>query len=306
MLTTNVMPLIHREGLLKLINDGIEQVPQTYRKIVPNTITSKQAYEQIQTWSGFGFFQPMTEAQGVTYDSVIPGYTKTYTPVIRTLGVKHTRQSLQKDLYGFVKSMAPLLAKSAVATKNLLAANILNLGFSAATMASPDGAALFSASHPIKQNGTTQSNLGADALSGLALEAAIQSVYAQKGDRGIPKYFTGGLKLVVGPALYGLATRAVESSGLQGTSDNDTNKFVSGAIREIVMEQFIGFGSTTMDYYWFLLPADSSENPLIEIEVQGLKTDTDYDMDFQATKFAASFECVFDNLGWRGLYASQV
>lgn len=304
MVSTQTMQLIHREGLWKLINDGIENINATWSQIVPNTIKSKQAYEEIQTHAGLGFFQAFTESNGVTYDTPVPRFTKRYIPVIRTLGVKHTKQAEQKDLYGFIKKLGPMMADSAVATLNLLAANVLNLGFS--TMTSPDGQPLFSASHPLIQNGSVDSNLGSAALSGLALEAAIQNIMNQKTDRGIPRYFMGGFKLVVNPALAGVATRAVESVGLQGTADNDTNAFVRGSIRSRVVDPLIGFGGNGTQYSWFLIPAEAKDSPLFRMDVQPLTTDTDYDIDHMVYKYVASFETLFDNFGWRGLYGSQV
>jgi len=303
--TTAVMPLIHREGLLKLINDGIMNVPATFKSIVPNTINSRQAYEQIQTHAGLGLFQNFNEAEGVSYDSIVPRFTKTYTPILRSLGLKHTKQSAQKDLYSFIKTFAPMISESAVATRNLLACNVLNLGFSSTTMASPDGVALFSASHPIIQYGTTSSNYGTDSLSGLALESAIQTVRDTKTDRGLPKYYRGGFNLVVGPLNEGIAHRAVKSVGLQGTANNDTNTYVSSNIKEIIPDQMVGFNMSSAAYKWFLVPVSAQDNPLVEISVAAMSTDTDYDIDFQTTKFVASFETLYDCLGWRGLYGSN-
>jgi hypothetical protein len=306
MYTTRSAPLVHREGLLKLINDGIENVPATWKDIAPNTIKSKQAYEELLTHSGLGFFQNMDEAEGVTYDQVQTAYTKRYTPIIRTLGVKHTRQSRQKDLYGFVKAQAPMLSEAAVATLNLLSCNVLNLGFGGGTT-SPDGQALFSTAHPLPGVGTTDSNLLTQALSGLALENALQVAMSHKGDRGIPKYYRGGFHLVVGPSLAGIANRAVNSVQLQGTSDNDTNSFVRGMIKKApIVDQLVGFELPSMANNWYLLPAAPKDNPIFYMEVQPMMVDTDFDVDFLVTKYVASFECLFDVMNWRGTVGSQL
>lgn len=301
------MPLIHREGLLKLINDGIKEIPATYSKIAPTTVTSKQAFEEIQTHGGLGLFQNFNEAEGVAYDAIVPRFSKRYTPILRSLGVKYTKQSQQKDLYGFIKSIAPMMADSAVATLNLLACNVLNFGFSSTLMAAPDGQALFSSSHPIAQGtSTTDSNYVTDTLSGLALENAIQQVRQVKGDRGIPKYFRGGFNLVVGPLNEGIAIRSVRSFGLQGTSDNDTNSFVNSSIKEIVVDQFIGYNMSGASYRWFLIPSDAKDNPIFQLQVQGIETDMDKDIDGQSIKMVATFETLFDVLGWRGTLGSYV
>ena len=301
---TQEMLLIHREGLMKLINDGVEGAPSTWKLITPRVISSRQAYEQVQTHAGLGFFEPMDEVGGVTYDAAIPRYSKTYTPIVRTLGVKFSKQSRQKDLYGFIKAMGPMLAEAAVVTMNLMAANLINLGFGGGTTC-PDGQAQFSAAHPLTTL-STYSNLGTSPLSGQALEDALQSVLAQVGDRGIPKYYPAGFKLVVGPLQSAIATRAVRSQGLQGTTDNDTNEFVSGLIKNVVVEQMIGFNQPSLIDAWALLPADEKNNPFFYIQVQGIETDVDKSIDFQEIKYVSDFEGTFDTWGWRGTFGSAV
>ena len=183
--------------------------------------------------------------------------------------------------------------------------NVLNNGFSGGTITSPDGQPLFSASHPLVNTSggaSTQSNLGTSALSGLALEDAIQNTNAVLGDRGVPKYMTGGYNLVVGPLNEGIATRAVKSVGLQGTFDNDTNTFVNGSIKKIVVDQMVGFGQTTLQHSYFLVPANQDKNPIFWMQVQGLQVDTDKDIRYGEVMFVADFEGLADVMGWRGTY----
>jgi hypothetical protein len=286
---------------MALINDGVEQIPSTWKDITSKVIDSKQIFEVALTHSGLGLFQNMNEVDGVTFDAAISRYTKSYWPIIRTLGVKYSKQSRQKDLYGFVKSMAPMLAEAAAATMNLLVCNVLNGGFSGGSITSPDGQPLFSAAHPLL-NGSTYSNLGTSALGGLALEDAIQNVNGVLGDRGIPKYFRGGFNLVVGPFNEGIAHRSVKSEGLQGTFDNDTNSWIGGSIKKIVVDPMIGFGQTSMQHSWFLLPAEQDKNPIFWMQVQGLQVDNDKDIRYGEIMFVADFEGLADCMGWRGTY----
>lgn len=296
--------LIHREGLMKLINDGMVKIPATSQKISAKTINSRQAYEQVRTHGGLGLFQNMDEVEGVTYDRATTLHTKTYYPVVRTLGVKWSKQSKQKDLYGFVKAMGPMLAESAQATRNLLACNVLTLGFSGGGVTSPDGKAMFASDHPL-QSGGTQSNLGTLALSGSSLEDAIQQVLAQVGERGIPRYNGGGLNLFYGPPNGGIATRAVKSEGLQGTTDNDTNAFINGMIKDLVMDPLIGFGQSGLSDAWFLLPADQDRNPIFRLAVQDIETQSDYDINYMEASFVSDFEELWDTMGYLNTYGTN-
>ena len=198
-----------------------------------------------------------------------------------------------------------MLAEAAVATRNLLAANLLSNGFSSSGTVTPDGVSQFNSAHPLKTGGTF-SNVTTNALTGPNLEAGIQSVRSQVGDRGIPKYYRGGFRLVVGSGLAGRAHRVARSAGLAGTADNDTNSWISGNIKEIVEDPMLDFGSSTLSENWHLIPANSKDSPFINVEVQGLETDNDYDMDHQMYKMAANFECVYDTLGWRGTYGANL
>jgi len=306
MYTTQADVLLHREGLLKVINDGIENVPATSKEIAPNSIKSRQLYDQIQTHAGLGLFQNFDETEGVTFDAITPRFSKTYYSVNRSLGIKYSETALNMDLYGFVKSQGALLAKSAVATENYLAAQVLNLGFGGG-QTSPDGSNLFATGHSLSVQSpvATSSNLITQGMSGISLENALQVGMSHLGDRGIPKYFNGGFKLVVGPLNAGVAERSAKSSGLQGTNDNDTNSFVHGMISKVVVDQMIGYASTSLQYNWFLLPTDASENPIVRIETAPITVDHDFDIEYQAHKFVATFMVIYDVFGWRGLVGSQ-
>jgi len=296
--------LLYREGLLKVIQDGIKDTPNTAARISSKVIGSRQVYEEIVTQSGLGFFQNMDEVEGVTFDSTVPRFTKRYTPIVRTLGVKWSKQSKQKDLYGFVKSFGKQLADAAVATRNLLACNTLTLGFSGGGVLSPDGVAVFASNHPL-MTGATQSNLGTLALSGSSLEDAIQQVLGQVGDRGIPAYFPGGFNLVVGPPNAGIARRAARSEGLQGTADNDTGEFNTDMIKSIIVDQMIGFGQSGLTDAWFLVPADDDRNPIFCLRVQDVETAADTDIVYQEAMFVSDFEEVWDVFGYRGMFGTN-
>lgn len=266
-----------REGLMKLTNEGIQDAEATYKDITPNEFGSKQAYEIMRTHGGLGLLATRREGQRVVFDSPVGGTEQRIYPILMALGVKYSKQSKYKDMYGFIKGMAPLLAESAIETLNKQVADVFNLGFSGGGFLSPDGQPLFSASHPIKTGGT-QSNLGSVSIGSVTLGDAIAAVNAQVGPRNIPKHQRHGLKLVHGTLLEPDVVRAVESDRLAGTSDNDTNAYVKRKIKQVVCEDYIGFGQSGMEDMWALIPADAKKNPIFVMKVQGFEMDSDKDI----------------------------
>lgn len=123
------------------------------------------------------------------------GYTKSY--AMDTYSIKHKvtkvflewlkkgahmvgiDSSVAKELQSFKEAIERMVMGSEL-TMNELITRVYTDGFSVtsafgAGAASPDGVALFSASHVIKKTGATYSNLLGSALSAASLEAAIQS-----------------------------------------------------------------------------------------------------------------------------------
>ena len=108
---------LHREGLLMVINDGVKKAPSTHAVFTGGkVINSKQAYEEAVRHAGLGTFLQREEAGQIQYDSPVMRGTVRWYPIIRSLGIKWSTQSKNKDLYGFVESNGKMLADSAIMT----------------------------------------------------------------------------------------------------------------------------------------------------------------------------------------------
>jgi len=295
-----------RVGFHALINKGLEKATPTHQRYIGATIRSRQAFELFAYHGGLGLFQQRDEGDRVKIDSVAQRYRQRVTPVIHSLGLQYTKQAQYKDLYDFIKSQGPLVAHSATSTINLLAANtFMNFAFPGGSSNSPDGVTLFNSAHPT-QGSTTQSNLGTSVISYFSLEDALTAIAGQTLDReDLPRMVDGGFKLLVTPWNHAAAVRAVKSTQVAGTNANDTSEFVSGKVKDIVEDPYIGYQMSTMRLAWALVPMKSDENPHRFMQIEGLRTHVEYEGKTDTTSMFAHFENTFFTMGWQGTFGSK-
>lgn len=298
--------LAYRVGLYGYFNLGLEEQVDTTGIYVGKQIKSKQAFEQFRYHAGPGLFPVRNEGERVFIDDVPKRYTFTVTPIIHSLGLAHTNEAEYKDLYNFIRQQGGWLAKSAVATKNLMAADtFMNKAFPGGTTLGGDGVTLFSSSHTTT-SATVQSNYGTSAMSTFALEDAIQQINDQRSDRDLlPTHVEGGFKLVTGPRIEALTHRVVKSTQIAGSNANDTNDWLSGRIKQIRVDKFINYGMTTMQNAWALIPAMDKENPLIELFIKDYSFVADELKRTNSIAFYAHFENLFAAPYWRGCFGSK-
>lgn len=250
--------------------------------VTPNgVITSMVWPEYLPEINEDGEAPLITLTQGYEKGYELKGYgaaTKTTKLFIEWLSAAKTMNgvdsSVSIELNKFKENMVRLM-RSSKRTINREFANLLGKGFSVTAAfwpwsASPDGVALFSASHVVKSDGSTYSNLRAAALSANELEAAIiaykTTVKAASGFRiDTPSMFT----LLVPRALETTARKILNSSGDQagiyagtGSNANLLNVFsFQGSKVELVVLDMLGetdkaggkVGGANADAMWFLL-----------------------------------------------------
>lgn len=296
---------LFREGVLALINDGVANAPDQSNDLIGRMINSRQQWEEIITISGLGPMQQMEDGQPVPYDSMNPRYTKRYYPKVYGMAVRHTQLSEVIDVNRFVAQVPQHIANSIVVTRNQQSAEPYNLGFT--TMTSPDGKAVFASDHPLRPDATTTtfSNLTTDALTPTSLGVGLQNLASQLGDRGLPTYGGDRAKLVIGPQLEHQAIRVVQSQQMQGTTDNDTNQYISGRTR-IVRANAIGTYSSTSNQNWFLVDDGPMKNPFVCIMLMQPKLETWYDYSTKTTNVSVHGCWLYDTVDWRGLYGANV
>ena len=194
--------------------------------LVPKICTvekSDSAHEVDGVIGGMGSLQVKGEGQALNYDTAKQLYTPRYTHLTYGLGFKITME-MQQDGTAFknAKRFTNMLVKATNVTKDTLAANVLNNGYTSGyTMDGGDGVILFSASHPSLAGNQTNIITAAD-LSEASLETMYIAVRNAKDPRGL-RINIRPVKLVVNVAQEPEAARITMSTKRVAVADNDLN-----------------------------------------------------------------------------------
>lgn len=261
--------------------------------------TSNKAYEEIVEATGFGLAAAKGEGASIQYDTDGEGYKTRFTNVTYGLGYIVTREAIEDNQYRSISERrSSELARSMMATKCIVHANVLNNGF---TANGGDGVPLFSAAHPTI-SGNQSNLLTAADLSETALESAATEIMTMQNARGIqigakPK------TLVIHPSEWANATRILESALQSGSASDTTNTNninalrVKGVVDQIVMDPYL----TDTDA-WFL----TTDLPygLLSFQRRAMEFTKDNDFDTENAKAKATERYVPGYADWRGVYGS--
>lgn len=211
-------------GLNKIVGLQYKDVADEHKPLF-DTETSERSFEEEVMYSLFGTAPSKSEGAAVTFDASQETFSARYNHVTYALAFAITEEAMEDNLYDtFAKVRAKALGRAMGNTKQVVAANVLNNGFSS-SFPGGDGVSLFSASHPTIAG--LQSNLLSGDLSEAALENAAITISLEKDERGI---LTGDMadSLHIPPQLQFLAHRILKSDKRQGTADNDANALRDG------------------------------------------------------------------------------
>jgi hypothetical protein len=117
-------------GLHKTYNDAndTEQRAEEFQKVF-NVENSTSAYEQDLKMSNYGPLVERPENTPTTYTGMIQGGDKRFIHLTYSLGVRTSKELWDDDKYGVIKQAPKALARSIRYTKEVVAWNILNQGF---------------------------------------------------------------------------------------------------------------------------------------------------------------------------------
>lgn len=175
------------------------------------------------TVASFGSVPIKAEGADVSYDEMAQGYDKTYTADAYELAFKTSKEALDDEQEEVVSDAARALGQSMTYTYNVDHADIFNS--STSTVGSPDGVALFSASHPLVGGGLGSNVLATDAdLSVAALRDALNVMADTVDDAGKLLHIRPSI-LLVPYELQWLAWEMLESAGRSDTANRADNAF---------------------------------------------------------------------------------
>lgn len=289
--------LLANGGLALITMDRYREKPTQYTSII-NVLSSTKAYEENMEIVGFGPLAPKAELEAVILDrpyqtGVVRWIHQTY-----GLGFGISKEMLDDDQYGVMRTLAGELGKSSRWTMELWGHDVFNNGFSGNKYLGRDGLTLFAANHPIRSTGGTLSNIPAAPtdLGYTALENALQNFMEQRDDRGMPIDMQAAT-LHVSPTNYANARRLLETMGEPGGDKNDINT-IAGRLQLVVHNYF------TDPDAWFVLAPTSELG--VKMYVREQPTTSTWEDQNGRAAYHAIFQrhsVGFDD--WRGCYGAE-
>jgi phage major head subunit gpT-like protein len=263
---------------------------------------STRGIEQTTEVTGLGQFIQVGEGQFTRYDQPLPGFNKTYTHAQYTLGFKVSKVALDDDKFGIVRKLATELGRSAKETKEVVAANVINLALST-TQLGPDGVSLASTAHPLIGGGT-QTNLLAYASDPdvTSIQLALSDMRTTVDHRG--KKLRIPPKRAIVPPVFEFTM-----AELLGGSDwrpDTANRTINAFRKRAGMPSFDSW--MVWDYMTgtnWMIEADVQDTELRFYNREPFNTVHDVEFDSRSIKTAGwmRFSCGFN--GFYGLYFIQ-
>ena len=262
-----------------------------------DSYTSRRAWEEDVSYSGFGLAQVKNQGDGISYDNAQQGFLTRYTHVTYALGFIITREMMEDDLYDVVgERKARGLAFSIRQTKEITAANVYNRAFTS-TYAGGDAKELLATDHPNVAGGTYANELTTAAdMSEAALEQAVTDLMKFTDDRGL-KIAVLPKTLIIPVDLWAVADKIMKTEYEVDTANNTVNVVRSKFPGGVVVNHYL----TDTDA-WFI--KTNVSNGMKYFSRRGDEFDTDDDFDTDNAKYKASYRCSF---GWsdpRALFGS--
>lgn len=222
--------------------DAYDELPEQFSDVF-EVKTSKKAKEYDLHMAGTGLWDVKLPGQNINEEDMAMGEEVSYVHTSYAKMIQVEREFADDDLYGIVEKLPRQLGIGGRATVETTAAAILNTAFSANGY---DGVPLFSDSHPLIKGGTADNLMTASALNDANLKAGITMMRTNmKTEEGL-KMQARAKKLIVGPDLEFTAATLLQSAGVVGSANNDTN-VLKNKLTPVVMDYL------TDSNAWFLM-----------------------------------------------------
>lgn len=278
-----------------------------------NMENSTQAYEDEVEMAGVGGMPEKPEGSPAIYDDLIQGGTKRYVHLTYALGSRASWELIEDDQYGIIKQMPKAHARSAMFAREMVAFNVLNLGFS--TINTIDGVTLFNTEHPllggspatslgpglsnvIYASGTYPNRPSPDLdLSFTAIQLMVNQFERLVDSQGIPVRVKPEC-ILIPPELKFIAREILGSPGKPYTSDNELNSLIGEGLKFRVINYL------TSQSAWYAV-AQKDSHQLKFFDRHPIDTDYDDDFDTRATKVLTFQRFTAGATSWYGTWGSN-
>lgn len=292
-------PDLYLEQALPAIDEVVmgkyEQFPDQYPEIF-RILTSERSIEQTTEVSGFGQFAVTPEGSNGFFDQAVPAFKQTYRHAQYSLGFKVSKIAMDDDKWGVVRKMAMELGKSAHETREVVAANVINTGFTGTV--GPDGVTLFSTAHPLVKAGGTQTNRAA-----VASQPSVTSIRLALSDMRGTLDMAGKLaripsrKLIVPKQLEFVGAELLKGMERSDTANRAINSFKKRSGMPSFEEVFV-YDYLTDPNAW-MIEGDKEDSELRFYDREPFNTQ--HDIEFQSRSIMTMGWMRFA-VGYNGFY----
>jgi phage major head subunit gpT-like protein len=300
MFIRTLFPDLYLQSMLPAIDEVVmtkySEFPEEFSEVF-RMETSSRSIEQTTEVTGFGQMSVVPEGGDTRYDEALPGFNRTYVHAQYSLGFRVTKVAMDDDKYGVVRKLSTELGRSAKETREVLAANVFNTGFTSAT--GPDGVALFSTAHPLIGGGTQSNKLSyasdPDVTSMQLMLTLMRTTVDHRGKK---------IRIPPRKAIFPPALEFIGAELLGGVDRPDTaNRAINAFRRRSGMPSFDTW--MVWDYLtdpdaWFI-EANNSDTELRWYNRESFNTVHDIDFDSRSVKTAGwqRMSCGYN--GWYGI-----
>ena len=222
--------------------DAYDEIPEQFSDVF-QVKTSKKAKEYDFHMAGTGLWDVKNPGQNINEEDMAKGDEVSYVHTAYAKMIQVEREFSDDDMYGVVEKLPRQLGIGGRATVETTAAAILNNAFS---VNGYDGVPLFSDSHPLIKGGVADNLMTASALNDANLKTGITMMRTNmKTEEGL-KMQARAKKLVVSPDMEFTAMTLLQSAGVVGSANNDTN-VLKGRLSPVVLDYLTDTNA------WFLM-----------------------------------------------------
>lgn len=226
-----------------------KDLPKQWDDVIGRNLDTGQQFETMKSIMGLGPARLTPEGDPADFDDMNVLFQRNFTPDTFTKAIQITKQASFTDQYKILSDMQPHFAKSFTDQKNIVAANLDNLGFSATTYGM-NGETLYSTAHSNGLATATGANSNKPstnlAFGPLAVQQMKNEIRLQRDARNAPLYNVGQVLVKVPPQLQGNLAAVLNSVNLPGTANNDVN-YARENVDGCVIDYYGGVSSTA----WF-------------------------------------------------------
>lgn len=286
------------EGKLPELEAVIRARVESYQSMIPILFNQENMTSDIyQTTSYSGLKNPKVkeENQPVEFQTIQPGFPKTYTSKCYATGYRISRETVRDGKESFIQRATESFAKGNFEVRELNAASVLDDGF---TVNGYDGVPLFSDQHPLEngdgQYGVNTPTDGSELSisSYRELRNILQDTVNEDGQK--VKY--RAQYLVVGQDLQDDAAEILKSQYNPENANNAINTVYNHT--QLLPEGYWPYLESSTAFFLFTQKMD---HHLMFLQRDPFETDSDYDKHTFAYEIIASERHAFGYSGWRGV-----